>query len=79
VVLADDPAAFAAEVVAMLADRAHAGRIARAGAARVRAEFSWRGVAEQFSERCAALVRRPVAPPADLPAVHAQIPVRAIS
>lgn len=56
VVLADGPERFARAVADLLTDRTRADQIARTAAERVRAEFSWRRVAEQFSDSCLALV-----------------------
>ncbi|HKH91052.1 MAG TPA: glycosyltransferase [Gemmatimonadaceae bacterium] len=54
IVLADDPAAFADAVIALLRAPDHAARIGQAAAAHVRAHFGWAAVAEQFAERCSA-------------------------
>lgn len=56
ILIADDPAAFAAETLALLNDRGLAERIARAGADLVRSRFSWPRVAAQFGNVCEAVV-----------------------
>ncbi len=55
--LADDPDAFAAAVLELLADPVRAQRMGMAAAARVRSEFGWDRVAEQFSDICARAAR----------------------
>jgi len=55
--IADDADGFAAAVVALLRDPAHAARLGRAAASQVRANFGWKGVAAQFAEACEAAVR----------------------
>jgi glycosyltransferase involved in cell wall biosynthesis len=55
--LADHPDAFAAAVLELLADPARAERMGKAAAARVRSEFGWDRVAEQFSDICARAAR----------------------
>jgi sugar transferase (PEP-CTERM/EpsH1 system associated) len=55
--LADDPDAFAAAVLELLADPARAERMGKTAAARVRSEFGWDRVAEQFSDICARAAR----------------------
>lgn len=62
-VIADDPAEFAAAVIALLTDRPRAQAMAARGAARVRQAFGWDRVAEQFADICARAARRS----ADLP------------
>lgn len=57
-VIADDPAEFAAAVVALLTDRPRAQAMAARGAARVRQAFGWDRVAEQFADICARAARR---------------------
>ena len=55
--LADDPDAFAAAVLELLANPVRAQRMGMAAAARVRSEFGWDRVAEQFSDICARAAR----------------------
>jgi len=56
--LADSPAAFAAEVVRLLQDRAARERMADAGYRLVRQGFSWDAAADRFSEICVEVVRQ---------------------
>ena len=56
--IADDPEAFAAAVVALLRDPARARALGAQGARTVRENFSWERVAERFAESC--LAARPV-------------------
>ena len=55
--LADDPKSFATAVLDLLNDPARATRMGKAAAQRVRAEFGWDKVAEQFSDICARAAR----------------------
>ena len=52
VVIADEPQAFADAVLHLLRDRVLAGRIGMAAAAKVRAQFGWKPVAESFLKAC---------------------------
>ena len=56
--IADDPEAFAAAVVALLRAPARAAALGAHGARTVRENFSWERVAERFAESC--LAARPV-------------------
>ena len=59
--LADEPAAFAASVVALLRDPGRARALGGEAARFVRAEYGWERVAARFAESCEALVaRRPI-------------------
>jgi sugar transferase (PEP-CTERM/EpsH1 system associated) len=58
IVLADEPAAFARETVALLRTPERATQIGQSAAAHVRAHFGWASVAEQFAERCSAAASR---------------------
>jgi glycosyltransferase involved in cell wall biosynthesis len=51
-ILADDPAAFATAVIALLQSPARAAEIGIAAATHVRAHFGWAAVAEQFADSC---------------------------
>jgi polysaccharide biosynthesis protein PslH len=62
VVLADDAAAFADAVVALLQDPARADGIGRSAAQHVRTHFGWASVAEQFAERCSTAASRAARP-----------------
>jgi glycosyltransferase involved in cell wall biosynthesis len=55
VLVADDPAAFAAAVVRLLREPALGARLAATAARRVRAEFGWEEVAARFANICASL------------------------
>jgi sugar transferase (PEP-CTERM/EpsH1 system associated) len=57
--LADEPAAFAAAVVGLLQDPARGAALAAAGAAVVRAEYGWDGVAARFAALCADAIAAP--------------------
>ena len=50
--LADDPRAFAGAVVSLLHDRAMARRLGEAAAMRVRRDFGWAAVTQQFAALC---------------------------
>ena len=50
--LADDPPSFAAAVISLLQDRAMARRLGQAAAARVRQDFGWAAVTQQFAALC---------------------------
>jgi sugar transferase (PEP-CTERM/EpsH1 system associated) len=50
--LADDPRAFAGAVVSLLQDRAMARRLGEAAAMRVRRDFGWAAVSQQFAALC---------------------------
>src|SRR5215813_1256859 len=50
--LADDPRAFAGAVVNLLQDRAMARRLGEAAAMRVRRDFGWAAVTQQFAALC---------------------------
>jgi len=50
--LADDPRAFASAVVSLLQDRAMARRLGEAAAMRVRRDFGWAAVSQQFAALC---------------------------
>jgi glycosyltransferase involved in cell wall biosynthesis len=50
--LADDPRAFAGAVVSLLQDRAMARRLGEAAATRVRRDFGWAAVSQQFATLC---------------------------
>lgn len=50
--LADDPRAFAGAVVSLLQDRALARRLGEAAAMRVRRDFGWAAVSQQFAALC---------------------------
>jgi sugar transferase (PEP-CTERM/EpsH1 system associated) len=52
ILLADDPAAFAESVVALLREPARASAIGQSAATHVRTHFGWASVAEQFADRC---------------------------
>jgi glycosyltransferase involved in cell wall biosynthesis len=56
--LADEPDAFADAVVRLLRDRALAGRLGQAAAAKVRAQFGWAPVAASFVRACELARRR---------------------
>jgi sugar transferase (PEP-CTERM/EpsH1 system associated) len=51
-VLADDPPSFAAAVVRLLQDQTMARRLGDAAAARVRQDFGWAAVTQQFTALC---------------------------
>jgi glycosyltransferase involved in cell wall biosynthesis len=55
VLVADEPDAFAAEVVRVLREPALGARLAATAARRVRAEFGWQEVASRFASICGAL------------------------
>lgn len=61
-VLADDPAAFADAVVALLQAPGRAAEIGQAAAAHVRTHFGWASVAEQFAACCLSAASRPERP-----------------
>jgi sugar transferase (PEP-CTERM/EpsH1 system associated) len=50
--LADDPRSFAGAVVSLLQDRALARRLGEAAAMRVRRDFGWAAVSQQFAALC---------------------------
>ena len=50
--LADNPPAFAAAVVRLLQDHAMAKRLGEVAAARVRRDFGWAAVTQQFAALC---------------------------
>ena len=50
--LADDAPSFAAAVVRLLQDQATARRLGEAAAARVRRDFGWAAVTQQFTALC---------------------------
>jgi sugar transferase (PEP-CTERM/EpsH1 system associated) len=52
IVIADDPALFAASTVKLLIDKELAGNIASVGAEAVRRHFSWQRVATEFATLC---------------------------
>jgi glycosyltransferase involved in cell wall biosynthesis len=52
VVIADEPQVFADAVLHLLRDRVFARRIGMAAAAKVRAQFGWKPVAESFLKAC---------------------------
>jgi glycosyltransferase involved in cell wall biosynthesis len=52
IVLADQPAAFADAVIALLQSAPRAAEIGQAAASHVRNHFGWASVAEQFAECC---------------------------
>jgi glycosyltransferase involved in cell wall biosynthesis len=52
IVLADQPAAFADAVIALLQSPPRATEIGQAAASHVRTHFGWASVAEQFAECC---------------------------
>lgn len=59
--LVDEPRAFADAVISLLEDPARAGQIGQAGAAAVRAEYGWDGVAARFAESCQRVADRTAA------------------
>lgn len=60
IVLADDPASFAHECIALLNDPARCEQMGTAADLYVRDQFGWDGVAKRFAEFCRAAI--PVAP-----------------
>jgi sugar transferase (PEP-CTERM/EpsH1 system associated) len=63
--LADDPPSFAAAVVRLLQDRALARRLGEAAAARVRRDFGWAAVTQQFTGLCERMAQAHTQPPLD--------------
>jgi glycosyltransferase involved in cell wall biosynthesis len=57
VLIADTAESFAESVVRVLKDRALASELSRRAAARVRAEFGWDRVADQFANICSRAYR----------------------
>jgi sugar transferase (PEP-CTERM/EpsH1 system associated) len=62
IVLADQPAAFADAVIALLQSPPRAAEIGQAAASYVRTHFGWASVAEQFAECCLTAASRPERP-----------------
>lgn len=62
--VADEPDAFATEVVRLLADRQEARRLGQRGAERVRRDFGWDRVAASFTRICEDATRVDAAGPA---------------
>jgi len=60
ILLADDPPAFAAAVVSLLQDRAMARGLGEAAAMRVRSDFGWAAVTQQFTTLCQRVARTKV-------------------
>ena len=58
IVIASEPDAFADAVIALLRNPARAGTIGRRGAAAVRSQFGWEGVAARFAETCSRVAGR---------------------
>jgi glycosyltransferase involved in cell wall biosynthesis len=56
--IADDPASFAAAVVTLLEDPVAADVMGRRASARVRRDFSWERVAREFADICQRVAER---------------------